>query len=98
MNTTIHDTPIVRVLLRRLALMFFALEGWKVEGQKPGVPKYVIIAAPHTSNWDFLYTVCMALILEIKTSHHDEGHLVSPAVEIVPAMVGNHAHRSLQVE
>ena len=66
MSTTIHDTPIVRVLMRRLALMFFALAGWKVEGQKPAAQKYVIIAAPHTSNWDFFYTVCVALILEIK--------------------------------
>ncbi|MBI3789285.1 MAG: lysophospholipid acyltransferase family protein [Gemmatimonadetes bacterium] len=30
------------------------LAGWKVEGQLPDLPKYVLIGAPHTSNWDFI--------------------------------------------
>jgi 1-acyl-sn-glycerol-3-phosphate acyltransferase len=28
--------------------------GWRVEGKLPDIPKYIIIGAPHTSNWDFL--------------------------------------------
>ncbi|MEM6642301.1 MAG: lysophospholipid acyltransferase family protein [Bacteroidota bacterium] len=31
----------------------FKLFGWKVDGEKPNLDKYVIIVAPHTSNWDF---------------------------------------------
>ena len=31
----------------------FNMSGWKVEGEKPDLSKYVIIVAPHTSNWDF---------------------------------------------
>ncbi len=27
--------------------------GWKVGGEIPNLPKFLIIAAPHTSNWDF---------------------------------------------
>ncbi|WP_341502295.1 lysophospholipid acyltransferase family protein [Gallaecimonas sp. GXIMD4217] len=33
-------------LLRRL--------GWHVEGELPGLRQYLIIAGPHTSNWDFV--------------------------------------------
>jgi len=29
------------------------LAGWKIKGEKPIEKKYVILAAPHTSNWDF---------------------------------------------
>ncbi len=29
-----------------------SLIGWKVTGELPNVDKYVLIAAPHTSNWD----------------------------------------------
>ncbi|WP_420318834.1 1-acyl-sn-glycerol-3-phosphate acyltransferase [Ekhidna sp.] len=36
-------------LLSRLYQLF----GWKVDGKKPDLKKYVIIVAPHTSNWDF---------------------------------------------
>ena len=30
------------------------LAGWRVDGTLPDLPKYVIIGAPHTSNWDFV--------------------------------------------
>ena len=30
------------------------LAGWRVDGALPDLPKYVIIGAPHTSNWDFV--------------------------------------------
>jgi 1-acyl-sn-glycerol-3-phosphate acyltransferase len=52
--------------MRPLALVIFKVSGWKAAGQRPRLPKYVIIAAPHTSNWDFVYTICLAFILEIK--------------------------------
>ena len=29
------------------------LFGWRVEGTLPNIPKYVLIGAHHTSNWDF---------------------------------------------
>lgn len=31
----------------------FKLFGWRVVGKKPDLKKYVVIVAPHTSNWDF---------------------------------------------
>ncbi len=30
------------------------LFGWHVDGALPDIPKFVLIGAPHTSNWDFL--------------------------------------------
>ncbi len=33
---------------------WFKLNGWRVEGTAP-TRKMVVIAAPHTSNWDFVY-------------------------------------------
>ena len=52
--------------MRWLARIVFRFAGWKPAGKRPSLSKYVIIAAPHTSNWDFLYTLCLAFILEIK--------------------------------
>jgi len=31
------------------------LTGWKIEGGVPQTDKMILIAAPHTSNWDFIY-------------------------------------------
>jgi len=62
---TIHETFMIRTLARWLAQAVFKCAGWKAEGEKPGFARYVVIAAPHTSNWDFLYTLCLAFIYRI---------------------------------
>ncbi len=68
MHKTIFDTPIVNTLLRALSITFLRIAGWKVEGSlPPGCEKAVLIAAPHTSNWDFPYSlmVCFTLRLNV---------------------------------
>ncbi|MFZ2520069.1 MAG: glycerol acyltransferase, partial [Anaerolineae bacterium] len=40
--------------LARPATFFMHRAGWRVEGRPPALAKYVIVGAPHTSNWDFL--------------------------------------------
>ena len=54
MKTTIFNTPVLSYLLHLLAKASLRLIGWRVEGTLPDLPKYVIIGAPHTSNWDFM--------------------------------------------
>jgi 1-acyl-sn-glycerol-3-phosphate acyltransferase len=62
---TIHESIIFQKLLCRMALLIFKCTGWKHEGRKPDHARYVLIAAPHTSNWDFFYTLCLAFIYRI---------------------------------
>ena len=35
------------------------LTGWNIEGNLPKKNQYIIIAAPHTSNWDFIIAVML---------------------------------------
>lgn len=42
-------------LRQRIAQYLLKLCGWSVETTAPQVPKYVLVVAPHTSNWDFPY-------------------------------------------
>ncbi len=51
---TIFNTPILSGLYHHLAIIIMRLVGWRVEGKLPDLPKYVLIGAPHTSNWDFV--------------------------------------------
>ena len=46
----------------------FKLRGWKIEGAPPETRKFVVIAAPHTSNWDFVYFVGAADALNLDLS------------------------------
>lgn len=45
---------------------FLKILGWRVEGKVPDIKKYVIIAAPHTTNWDFPITLAMTFVLKMK--------------------------------
>ena len=64
---TIFDTPLVNTLLRGLSLAVLRLNGWKVEGSlPPEAAKSVLIAAPHTSNWDLPYTLMIAFALRLR--------------------------------
>ncbi len=39
---------------RFLGRAYLKLTGWRVIGDPPKAPKYIIVVAPHTSNWDFM--------------------------------------------
>lgn len=54
MKTTIFNTPVLSSFMHHLASMLLRAFGWRVEGSLPDLPKFVIIGAPHTSNWDFV--------------------------------------------
>jgi 1-acyl-sn-glycerol-3-phosphate acyltransferase len=54
MKLTIFNTPIISPILRFISNSLMRLAGWRVEGKLPDFPKFVLIGAPHTSNWDFL--------------------------------------------
>jgi len=66
MHLTIFDTPGVNALLRAGSRVFLKIAGWRIEGAlPPGVHKCVLIAAPHTSNWDLPYTLMTAFVLRL---------------------------------
>jgi len=65
-HRTIFDTPVVNTTLRALSLAFLRATGWRVEGSLAAdTPKCVLIAAPHTSNWDLPYTLMVGLSLRL---------------------------------
>jgi len=49
--------------LKLIGKLFMGLAGWKVEGQIPLRNKVIIIAAPHTTNWDFVFLLGAAFHL-----------------------------------
>ena len=42
------------------------LLGWKIVGSAPDISKYVLIAAPHTSNFDFFYMFLISKVFGIR--------------------------------
>ena len=54
--------------------------GWRVEGSVPPTGKMVIIAAPHTSNWDLLYLLGAAYSLHLSIYWLAKDSLFVPVV------------------
>lgn len=54
--TRIDDNPpgFLARGVRRLLLLLYRARGWKAVGVVPEPRRFIIIAAPHTSNWDFV--------------------------------------------
>lgn len=65
---TVFDVPILRNLLQGLSILFLKLCGWSRVGRLPDIPKYVMIAAPHTSNWDFPIAMAFMFAFKMKLS------------------------------
>ncbi len=55
-------------LCRTLGRAYLRLTGWRIEGTFPADPKYVVIVAPHTSNWDFPLGVAVVFAVELRIS------------------------------
>ena len=53
-------------LLRMIGRFGINISGWTIKGQVPDEERIVIIAAPHTSNWDFVLAMLAIFGLNIK--------------------------------
>ena len=53
-------------ILRKIGRFGINISGWAVKGQVPDEERIVIIAAPHTSNWDFILAMLAIFGLNIK--------------------------------
>lgn len=67
-QTTVFRTPLLTPLLRLLALAALALLGWRGVGSTPEEKRFVLIGAPHTSNWDF--PIMLMVVLKLRLHVH----------------------------
>lgn len=66
MRTTVFNTPLLTPLLRGISSGVLALMGWTAIGKPIQDQRFVLIGAPHTSNWDFPLMLMVVLKLELK--------------------------------
>ncbi len=57
MSMQIPQPSFLSKLLRRALFFIYRQNGWKAKGVIPEPRRFVLIAVPHTSNWDFVYFI-----------------------------------------
>lgn len=89
MHRTIFDTPLVNTVLRAFSVSFLKLTGWTIEGSLPANgQKSVLIAAPHTSNWDLPYTLMVAFALGLRIYWMGKAQIFKPPFRGVMMWLG----------
>ena len=53
---------------RAIGQAYLRLSGWRIEGDLPTQNKFVVIVAPHTSNWDFPLGIALLFALELRVA------------------------------
>jgi 1-acyl-sn-glycerol-3-phosphate acyltransferase len=66
MAATVFESPFFGSLLSGLSKTYLKLIGWRRVGQLPDFSRFVMIAAPHTSNWDAPIALAMVFAYRIK--------------------------------
>jgi 1-acyl-sn-glycerol-3-phosphate acyltransferase len=66
-------------VLAALGWIFLRLLGWRVEGRlPPEVDRAVVIAAPHTTNWDLPYMLAVSYVLGVRPAWLGKRELFRP--------------------
>ncbi|WP_298628451.1 1-acyl-sn-glycerol-3-phosphate acyltransferase [uncultured Legionella sp.] len=54
--------------MQSICKFIYKIFGWKIVGELPKDKKFIIIVAPHTSNWDFITCLCARFIVGVKVN------------------------------
>jgi 1-acyl-sn-glycerol-3-phosphate acyltransferase len=75
--------------------ILFDILGWRIDGNFPELSKFLVIVAPHTSNWDFPIGVFCRRILGFKSQYVAKKELfVFPLGYFFRALGGHPVERS----
>ena len=73
---------------KTIANAFLHATGWQPEGERPAPRKFVLIAAPHTSNWDLAYLLALSESFDLRVSWLGKHTLFYPPLGFAMRAVG----------
>ncbi len=83
-----HPGPTTSWLLYWVGRLWMWVFGWDVQGDPAHVPKAVLIAAPHTSNWDLPHMLAAALVFRLRVSWLGKHSLFRPPFGWILRLLG----------
>ena len=70
-------------MLRLLSNIILKNMGWKIIGRSEFPDKCIIIAAPHTSNWDFIIARCYGYVVDLSVNYLAKKELFIPFIGFI---------------
>lgn len=78
-------------MARIISLFLLRRLGWRIETQYESLPqKYVLIAAPHTSNWDFIIGLLARSALGVRINYVGKASIFRPPFGWLFRWLGGH--------
>ena len=68
-------------ILRKIGRFGINISGWTIKGKIPDEERIVLIAAPHTSNWDFILAMLAIFGLNIKVRWLGKHSIFKPGLK-----------------
>ena len=65
-------------LTRVMGRFCLRLFGWRIEGELPNTEKFIIVVAPHTSNWDFIFGMAVVFATGLQASWLGKSSIFRP--------------------
>ncbi len=65
MKPLLLNNSFFRPMLYVFANVGLFILGWKTKGRMPDIKKFILVAAPHSSNWDFIYFLLIIFKLQM---------------------------------
>lgn len=81
--------------MQKLSRFLFKLIGWRIVGELPAEKKYIVIVAPHTSNWDLVICLIARFAVGVKVNFLAKNQLFFfPLGALLRALGGTSVDRS----
>lgn len=74
-----HQTESCGAVAGFVGRAFLRILGWQLEGEVPPYPRFVVLGAPHTSNWDLPIVVASAWALGVRMRFLVKSEVFGPA-------------------
>lgn len=83
-----HHSIRVNVVAHWIGKLFMRLSRWHVAGALPPSRKLIVIAAPHTTNWDFVFLLGAAYVFRLKIHWLGKHMLFTPPFGFIMKWLG----------
>lgn len=65
MKPSLLNNPVLKPVFYLIARVGLFIFGWNVRGKMPDIKKFILVAAPHSTNWDFVFFLFLIFYYQI---------------------------------